>query len=58
MNNLLNEQKILIAGAGGLLGAKIVKHALAQGAQVIAADINVELMCEKLVSLQVDLAIA
>ncbi|AQS38852.1 dehydrogenase of unknown specificity, short-chain alcohol dehydrogenase like [Shewanella psychrophila] len=55
MKNLLNEQKILIAGAGGLLGAKIVKHALAQGAQVIAADINVDLMCEKLECQQVEL---
>jgi NAD(P)-dependent dehydrogenase (short-subunit alcohol dehydrogenase family) len=55
MKDLLNEQKILIAGAGGLLGAKIVKHALAQGAQVIAADINVDLMCEKLGVLQVEL---
>ncbi|EAS44603.1 oxidoreductase [Photobacterium profundum] len=56
MNNLLNEKKILIAGAGGLLGAKIVKYALAQGAQVIAADINVDLMQEKLRHQQVDLS--
>ncbi len=56
MNNLLNDKKILIAGAGGLLGAKIVKHALTQGAQVIAADINVDLMQEKLKSQQVELS--
>ena len=56
MNNILNEKKILIVGAGGLLGAKIVKRALAQGAQVIAADINVDFMCEKLIGQQVDLS--
>ena len=55
MKNLLKEQKILIAGAGGLLGAKIVKHALVQGAQVIAADINVDLLCEKLERQQIEL---
>lgn len=56
MSSLLNKQKILVAGAGGLLGAKIVKDALKQGAQVIAADINVELMREKLIAQQVDLS--
>ncbi|MCW4446381.1 oxidoreductase [Vibrio splendidus] len=56
MSSLLNRQKILVAGAGGLLGAKIVKDALKQGAQVIAADINVELMREKLIAQQVDLS--
>jgi len=56
MNNLLNGKKILIAGAGGLLGAKVVKHALAQGATIIAADINVDLMREKLSVQQVDLS--
>ncbi len=56
MNGLLNKQKIVVAGAGGLLGAKVVKDALKQGAQVIAADINVELMREKLIVQQVDLS--
>lgn len=55
MNNLLLDQKILIAGAGGLLGSKIVKFTLEQGAQVIAADINVDLMNEKLSLQEVDL---
>jgi len=55
MNSLLNKQKILVAGAGGLLGAKIVKDALKQGAQVIAADINVELMSEKLIAQDVSI---
>lgn len=55
MNNLLLDQKILVAGAGGLLGSKIVTFALEQGAQVIAADINVDLMKEKLFLQEVDL---
>ena len=54
MYNLLNDKKILIAGAGGLLGAKVVKNALAQGAKVIATDIDVDLMREKLSVQQVD----
>jgi len=49
MNGLLNKQKILVAGAGGLLGAKIVKNALSQGATIIAADIDVKMMQKKLV---------
>lgn len=56
MNNLLNNNKILVAGAGGLLGAKIVKSALEQGAHVIAADIDVEQMKEKLIAQQVDIS--
>ncbi len=48
MNELLKNKTILIAGAGGLLGAKLVKHLLEQGAQVIAADINIKVMSEKL----------
>lgn len=58
MNNLLNNKKVLIAGAGGLLGTKVVKHALLQGAQVVAADINVDLMREKLSAQQVELSCA
>ncbi|WP_445946104.1 oxidoreductase [Shewanella sp.] len=55
MNKLLLDKKILVAGAGGLLGSKIVKFALEQGAQVIAADINVDLMYEKLSLQDIDL---
>ena len=47
MNNLLNNQKILIVGAGGLLGGKLVEHALDQGAEIVAADINIKSMKEK-----------
>lgn len=50
MNNLLQQKKILIVGAGGLLGAKLVKQVLEQGAEVVATDINIELMKAKLES--------
>ncbi|MCO4799374.1 MAG: SDR family oxidoreductase [Colwelliaceae bacterium] len=50
MNNQLENQKILVAGAGGLLGVKIVKNALQQGASIIAADINIDLMKKRFLS--------
>ena len=55
MNNLLQHKKILIVGAGGLLGVKLVKQVLEQGAEVVAADINIELMKAKLESEIIDL---
>jgi len=55
MKDQLQHNKVLIAGAGGLLGAKIVKYALEQGAEIIAADINVTGMKEKLESQNVGL---
>ncbi len=54
MNQLLENKTILIAGAGGLLGTRLVPAALAQGATIIAADINLEAMKERLESLGVD----
>jgi len=39
---VLKEKKILVAGAGGLLGSKLVIALLAEGALVIATDINIE----------------
>lgn len=42
MNNLLKNKTVLVAGAGGLLGSKIVTEALAQGAKVIAADLDID----------------
>ncbi|MFB9213646.1 oxidoreductase [Vibrio sinaloensis] len=55
MENLLSNKKLLIAGAGGLLGSRIVTDALAQGASILAADINVEAMKTRLAGLGVDL---
>ena len=44
MNELLKNKTILIVGAGGLLGSRLVPAVLAQGANVLAADINVSAM--------------
>lgn len=55
MNNLLLDKNILIAGAGGLIGSKIVAKALAQGANVIAADIDVLSMKNRLLSVNIDI---
>ncbi|MBN3575778.1 oxidoreductase [Vibrio neptunius] len=48
MNGQLENKVILIAGAGGLLGSQIVAAALKQGATVIAADLSVEDMKQRL----------
>ncbi|WCE29850.1 oxidoreductase [Vibrio sp. SCSIO 43137] len=56
MKDLLEDKKIVIAGAGGLLGARLVSAALKQKATVIAADINPTLMQERLKALGVDLS--
>lgn len=42
MKDLLKNKTILIAGAGGLLGSRLVVGILSQGGNVIAADINIE----------------
>lgn len=55
MAKLLQNKKILVAGAGGLLGSQIVQAAIAQGATVIAADLNVDGMEQRLESIDVDL---
>lgn len=52
MNNLLQGKTIFIAGAAGLLGSQLVKSCLEHGASVIAADVNVDRMTEKLNQLQ------
>ena len=41
---ILKNKTILIIGAGGLLGAKVVETSLKLGAQVIAADISKNLI--------------
>lgn len=51
----LENKKILVAGAGGLLGASVVVEALSQGAEVIASDINLSVLSDKLSKLGVDL---
>lgn len=55
MKSLLENKKILIAGAGGLLGSRLVAGILLQGADVIAADIDVEKMEGLLTELGVDI---
>lgn len=54
MEKLLDNKTILIAGAGGLLGTHLVPAVLAQGARVIAVDINLETMETRLSALGVD----
>lgn len=54
MPNLLSSKTILVAGAGGLLGSVVVKEAMKQGAQVIAADINLDGMKSRLELLDVN----
>lgn len=55
MEKLLENKTILVAGAGGLLGTRLVPALLKQGAHVIAADIHLEAMRGRLASLGVDL---
>lgn len=55
MKRLLDDKRILVAGAGGLLGSHLVPAILTQGGKVIAADINVNAMALRLVDLGVDI---
>lgn len=50
---MLNDKKILVVGAAGLLGASLVKELLAQGAKVVAADINLERLDSSLAFLDI-----
>ncbi len=51
---MLNEKKILVVGAGGLLGAQTVQSLLNHKAFVIAADLNVSSLENKLVTQGID----
>ncbi|WP_221070393.1 oxidoreductase [Vibrio alfacsensis] len=55
MEKLLENKTILVAGAGGLLGSRIIPEALKQGAKVIAADIELDSMQKRLSSMGVDI---
>lgn len=54
MENSLVNKNILVAGAGGLLGATLVSELLHQGAKVIALDLNLSLMRERISSQGID----
>ena len=56
MKDLLKGKTILIAGAGGLLGAKLTERVLAQGAKVIVADIDLEALNTSLNKCGIDCA--
>lgn len=48
MNTILNNRKILVAGAGGFLGSSVAKHLSENGFSVVCADINLDYMTERL----------
>lgn len=52
---MLNNKKIVVAGAGGLLGVKVVKHILEQSGAVIAFDIDLNNMRIRLKSVGVNI---
>ncbi|MEX6067873.1 SDR family oxidoreductase, partial [Providencia hangzhouensis] len=55
MENLVKNKLFLVAGAGGLLGSKLVSALLSQNAKVIAADINIDGMVERLKKIDIDI---
>lgn len=52
---MLKNKKILVLGAGGLLGSQTVSALLQQGAKVLAADINFVQMQDRLINLGIDI---
>lgn len=53
MERIFNNETILVAGAGGLLGRHIATALLNHGARVLAADINIDSMRERFASLEI-----
>lgn len=51
----MKKQRIIIAGAAGLLGARVVKQALHDGFQVLAFDVSKEILRKKIACEGVDL---
>ena len=56
MNNLLVDECVLVIGAGGLLGTQVTRNALEQGAKVIAVDLSLAGLQEKLSKEGIDIA--
>ncbi len=53
---MLKNNKIVVVGAGGLLGTEVVKAVLREGAQVIATDINLDALKSKFENCGVELS--
>ena len=51
---MLKNKKILVIGAAGLLGIGLVKQLLMEGAEVVATDINIDLLKKRLNSLDIE----
>lgn len=51
----LDNSKILVAGAGGLLGSQLVLELLKCGSEVVAVDINEEIILSKLKNNNIDI---
>lgn len=51
---MLKNEKILVIGASGLLGAGLVKQLLLEGAEVVAADINIDLLKKHMNSFDIE----
>ena len=56
MNEILAGETVLVIGAGGLLGSKVTKHALDQGAKVLAVDLNRDYLKKKLLDNSVNVS--
>lgn len=55
MTELLKNKTILVTGAGGLLGSNLISVILSHGANVIATDINIDIISEKLIATGIDI---